>query len=677
MDNGETKCPALQFDISFSVNKRSLLDRVKGNEGKTVHILENIKGSFESGELIALMGASGGGKTTLMDILACRKSVGNIEGTVLYHGVPKKKLTNQEAGYVFQSDVALANLTVKETIIYQIKLRIAGLKDDQIDELAEQLMEDMMISHCANNRVGDAMIRGISGGELRRLSIVQDLVNNPNFLFLDEPTSGLDSKASFEVVSILKRLAKSRNQVIVLTIHQPSSQTFALFDKLLLISKSYSPVLGKKVGKVAYFGAVNQVASYFANHLGLPCPPEKNIADHILDAYEPTKGQKLFQQSGVTSTMSTVGLTSEQIIIKNDDDEDNNINNNNNNDNNTVTFELNLADKFEEYLAENNIIQNDLKNYKKEKIKHSHSEEELKERESEEKTPPTSSYPTSTFNQLCVLLERTTVDTVRTPNFVLTRLFKPHFIGAIISSIYFRLDYSPLAVQNRISGVFFVLLTTFMLSSGLQPVFILDRPITIREKASKLYGPFVHLLTTLSVVLPLEVFNGTLFITYLNWITNLFPTAAGFFKFMLLYLLLTVLMDVYSLLIGAVSSSAEAAAVLSPVIFLFFLIVCGFFVLTEALPVWWRWAKWISPYYYALASSLHNQFNDVTWNCTREINSTIANCTFPSGNELLTFYGISLTEGTYWAYNAALVGYIALCFILLFIALKFIKWDRR
>jgi ATP-binding cassette, subfamily G (WHITE), member 2 len=125
-----------------------------------------------------------------------------------------------------------------------------------------------------NSKVGDSMVRGISGGEMRRLSVAQELLCDPKVLFLDECTSGLDTMSAYRMIKLLKRVALQRSTAVVCSIHQPSSQIFFAFDRLLLLTKN-----SESIGELAFFGPVDALAPY-VDKLGYPCPTNINIADH-------------------------------------------------------------------------------------------------------------------------------------------------------------------------------------------------------------------------------------------------------------------------------------------------------------------------------------------------------------------------------------------------------------
>lgn len=613
---------SLIFDnLSYSVEKEQRFSTCRRKDKVIVPLLEGISGVAKAGEMIALMGTSGAGKTTLLDLLACRKDSGIKTGRVLYNGEPKRVLTNVEAGYVLQADVALPNLTVEETLMYAARLRMNIPKEEMQDKV-DTVMRELQIDHCAKSKVGSTMVRGISGGELRRVSIAQDLLNDPQYLFLDEPTSGLDSSSSFEVASVLSRLAKARNQIIICSIHQPSPQVFALFDKVLLISKSFTGPT--PVGRMVYFGPTNQVENYFDKYLGLPLPPSMNLADHIIDMAQ-------------ASSRAARGLKTNEAPVDSDQDSEVEI------EVRPPQKDLNpaLLQDFCKKYQESPEAQNTTKLIADAEAAAAPMVAASLDNQHKKKhhfRQPEGKYPTSLWNQFRVLAGRYWLDTLRDPVFVPSRIMPKHFVGAILCIVYERIGYASIDIQNRISVVFFILLLSFMQGNALAPVFIINRPVAARERGSKLYGAGVLLLSCLASIIPVDVINSLIFMTYVYWILNLNATAGAFFKWVLLNQLMTVFMDLYALAVGAFSSSAEMAAATLPLPFVLFMLFGGFFILVEALPVWLQWPIWLSPFYYALAAALDNEFHDVTFPCNITGNCT----TYRSGNELLEFYGMKL-----------------------------------
>ncbi|KAH0559401.1 hypothetical protein GP486_004086, partial [Trichoglossum hirsutum] len=239
-------------------------------------ILSGVLGVAHPGQLTAIMGASGAGKTTFLDILARKNKRGIVEGDFYVNG---EKVSDNEyrsvIGFVDQEDTMLPTLTVHETILNSALLRLPrdmGLtaKEQRVYEVEKQLG----ILHIKNQVIGseEGNGRGISGGEKRRVGIACELVTSPSILFLDEPTSGLDAFNAFNVVECLVNLAKNYNRTVIFTIHQPRSNIVALFDHLVLLAK----------GRLVYSGELSQCQSYF-DHIGYSCPPGFNIADYLVD----------------------------------------------------------------------------------------------------------------------------------------------------------------------------------------------------------------------------------------------------------------------------------------------------------------------------------------------------------------------------------------------------------
>jgi ABC-type multidrug transport system ATPase subunit len=256
---------------------KNLTYSVKTADGDRI-LLDNVQGYVKPGTLGALMGSSGAGKTTLLDVLAQRKTSGTIRGSVLVDGHPLPISFQRSAGYVEQLDIHEPYATVREALEFSALLRQS--RDTPTEEKLRyvdtivDLLELNDLEHTLIGRPG----AGLSVEQRKRLTIGVELVAKPSILiFLDEPTSGLDGQAAYNTVRFLRKLAEA-GQAILVTIHQPSAQLFAQFDKLLLLAAG---------GKTVYFGDIgpnaNTVKEYFGRY-GAPCPPEANPAEYIIDA---------------------------------------------------------------------------------------------------------------------------------------------------------------------------------------------------------------------------------------------------------------------------------------------------------------------------------------------------------------------------------------------------------
>ncbi|KAK1304564.1 ABC transporter G family member 11 [Acorus calamus] len=258
-------------DVSARLTWKDLTVTVTLNNGETQRVLEGLTGYAEPGSLTALMGPSGSGKSTLLDALSSRLATNAfLSGTILLNG-RKTKLSFGAAAYVTQDDNLIGTLTVRETIMYSARLRLPDkMPLSEKKALVEGTIIEMGLQDCADTVIGNWHLRGISGGEKRRVSIALEILMRPRLLFLDEPTSGLDSASAFFVTQTLRCLSRDGRTVIA-SIHQPSSEVFELFDRLYLLSG----------GKTVYFGQASDAYEFFAQ-AGFPCPALRNPSDHFL-----------------------------------------------------------------------------------------------------------------------------------------------------------------------------------------------------------------------------------------------------------------------------------------------------------------------------------------------------------------------------------------------------------
>lgn len=239
-------------------------------------ILTSSSGYVESGQVLALMGPSGSGKTTLLNVLAHRAAASKAEvrGKVMVDGqqVSRTQLRNLSS-YVEQEDALIGSLTVRETVDFAAKLALgSGMTATERRQRVASLIDSFGLQNQANTIVGTPLQKGISGGQKRRLGVASQLVTSPKILFLDEPTSGLDSAASREVMSYISDVARQHSIIVIASIHQPSAATFALFDRVLLLS----------AGKTCFFGYTEQTSAYF-DKIGQPIPVRTNPAEYLLD----------------------------------------------------------------------------------------------------------------------------------------------------------------------------------------------------------------------------------------------------------------------------------------------------------------------------------------------------------------------------------------------------------
>ncbi|KAL6007784.1 ABC transporter G member 25 [Asimina triloba] len=235
-------------------------------------ILNGITGMASPGEILAILGPSGSGKSTLLNVLAGRIHHSCYTGSVRANGRPLTKSITRRTGFVTQDDILYPHLTVKETLVFCSLLRLPdSLSKKEKVRVAESVISELGLGKCENTIVGNAFVRGVSGGERKRVSIAHEMLVDPSLLLLDEPTSGLDSTAAYRLVSTLGGLAK-KGKTVITSMHQPSSRVYQMFDAVLLLSE----------GRCLYFGKGSDAMDYYASVGFRPSFP-MNPADFMLD----------------------------------------------------------------------------------------------------------------------------------------------------------------------------------------------------------------------------------------------------------------------------------------------------------------------------------------------------------------------------------------------------------
>jgi len=256
--------------------------------------LDNVWGEVPERQTTAIMGPSGAGKTSLLNILAGRAASRGrvkIEADVRLNNFavdPTNITVRKHIAFVAQDDSLQVTSTPREAIYFSAKLRSPrSTTEGNLKKLVEKMLHELGLEHCADTYVGGPLLKGISGGERKRTSVGVELVVRPAMVFLDEPTSGLDSFSAVQLCQVLKKVANAGSSVLF-TIHQPASEIFNSFDSLILLNK----------GRVMYNGPVPDVGDYFEAR-GHPLPKAYNPADWIMNVaqsipFDELKEKKFF-----------------------------------------------------------------------------------------------------------------------------------------------------------------------------------------------------------------------------------------------------------------------------------------------------------------------------------------------------------------------------------------------
>ncbi|KAJ1701290.1 hypothetical protein LUZ63_001069 [Rhynchospora breviuscula] len=267
-------------------------------------ILDSVSGEAREGEILAILGPSGSGKSSLIDALANRIARKSLDGLITLNG---EKIDNEEklkaiSAYVMQEDLLYPMLTVQENLMFSAELRLPqSVSRSKKRERVREVIELLGLGLVASTIIGDEGKRGVSGGERRRVSIGVDIVHDPTILFWDEPTSGLDSTSAFMVVKVLQDIAR-RGSIVIMSIHQPSSRILGLLDHVLFLCK----------GTTVFDGSPASLPLFFSE-FGRSIPEDQNRAEFVLDLIHELQSVWILTRRSFVNTLRTPQLFMTQL----------------------------------------------------------------------------------------------------------------------------------------------------------------------------------------------------------------------------------------------------------------------------------------------------------------------------------------------------------------------------
>ncbi len=523
---------SVKIDVSpggIATLKKSLRRKGPGQEKEFKTILNEVSATMPSGSLTAILGSSGSGKTTMLNTLAYRMGGGRLKttGDTLYNGNPKS--SSIRSAYVMQQDVLLPTLTVRETLLYAAELRLPPpTSSEERRQVVEDVILELGLKECANTRIGNNVHKGCSGGEKRRTSLGVQMLANPSVLFLDEVTTGLDATSAFQLIRTLKTLA-AKGRTIVVTIHQPRSEIWGLFDRLILLTGG-SPI---------YSGPLGDCLPYFDN-LGYGLPAFVNPAEHLIDLAAVDNRSTELEATSLTRVegMKQAWRVSESRFSQAVDEKD-----------------LSLVD--------------DLANVK------------------------SKSQKSTLMRQVKVLTTRTMKVTYRDPMGMAGSLLEATSMAIITGWIFLHLDGSLQGIRSKegalytaasFQGYLILLFETYRLTIDIQ---LFDR-----EYGEGVVGiPAFLISRRLARVFIEDVPVPLIFSVIYYFMAGFRPLASQFFTFFAITLLCQYIAVTLATLCVAVSRNFAGASLIANMAYTIQSLACGYFVQSNQIPVYVRWFK--------------------------------------------------------------------------------------
>ncbi|XP_050239632.1 pleiotropic drug resistance protein 3-like isoform X3 [Quercus robur] len=527
--------------------------REMGFSQKKLQLLRDITGAFRPGILTALMGVSGAGKTTLMDVLSGRKTGGTIEGDIRIGGYPKvQKTFARISGYCEQNDIHSPRITVKESVTYSAWLRLPPeIDSDTKARFVEEIIVTIELDGIKDSLVGIPGQSGLSTEQRKRLTIAVELVSNPSIIFMDEPTSGLDARAAAIVMRAVKNVV-STGRTTVCTIHQPSIDIFEAFDELILM---------KTGGQIIYSGILGHHSSklieYFEGIAGVP---------KIKNNYNPATWM--------------LEVTS-------------------------ASVEADLDIDFSRIYKDSPLHRDTIE------LVRQLSEPQPGSRDLHFPTP----YAQSGWVQFMACLWKQHLSYWRSPEYNLARLLFIIAAALLFGAVFWQKGKEINTEQDlfNIFGSMYMAVIFLGLNncSTVLPHVATERTVLYREKFAGMYSPNAYSFAQVIMEIPYVILQTILYVALTYPAIGFYWSAYKVFWYFYATFC-TILYYVYlGMLLVSMSKSIDVASILAVAIYTIFNIFSGFLMPGPKIPKWWVWCYWICPTSWSLNGLLTSQYGDI------------------------------------------------------------------
>ncbi|CAF2413676.1 unnamed protein product [Rotaria sp. Silwood2] len=555
--------------INYTVSSKGFVLCLKP---KKKQILYNLAGIFKPG-MNAILGPTGSGKSSVLDILAGRKDRRGLTGEVLIDGEPQMHDFKYHAGYVVQDDMVSGTLTVRENLAFSANVRLPrNISSKEKIAIVNRVIRQLGLEKCADSRVGTETSRGVSGGERKRTNIGMELVLSPTVLFLDEPTTGLDSSTANSVIECLDELSK-KGHTIIFSIHQPRYSIFKLFANLFLIA----------AGHCIYHGPASDVLSFFTS-AGFTCEEHDNPADFILDICQ---GIRWTSQAIIGNEIEGEGQKKDKIARHLHD----------------IYIQSPTYSSINQQIVNASIASN------------------------EEKTAQPKSVSRSALIKMLYVSQRTLRKSFRNPTLMIMQTIVPICLAIFIGFLYFNTNRTlENGIKNRFGAIFFIVSNQVFLNLSALELFIKDRTLFIHENASGYYSTLIYFISKLLCdILPLRSIPSVLFSLIAYFMIQFQRTVTKFLIFLLTIFMTAICSASICFFISASLESFGLANLVTAAYCVAMLVFTGYLLDVTTTIEFLAWIKWVSIFRYASNAITVNEFTDLKLCQTNNTNICLIN----------------------------------------------------
>ncbi|XP_059642942.1 pleiotropic drug resistance protein 1-like isoform X2 [Cornus florida] len=538
-------------DIKYSVDMPQEMKN-EGAEDRLV-LLNSVSGAFRPGVLTALMGVSGAGKTTLMDVLAGRKTGGYIEGDITVSGYPKRQDTFARiSGYCEQNDIHSPHVTVHESLLYSAWLRLSSNVNSETRKMfVEEVMELVELAPIRGALVGLPGVSGLSTEQRKRLTIAVELVANPSIIFMDEPTSGLDARAAAIVMRTVRNTVDT-GRTVVCTIHQPSIDIFEAFDELFLM---------KRGGQEIYVG------------------PLGHHSCHLIKYFEGTEGvSKIKDGYNPATWMLEVTASAQETALG---------------------MDFTDVYKNSELYRRNKALIKELST----------------PRPGSEDLYFHTQYSQPFFIQCMACLWKQHWSYWRNPPYTAVRLLFTTGIALMFGTIFWDLGSKKSRTQDLSNAMGSMYAAVVFLgiqnASSVQPVVAVERTVFYRERAAGMYSALPYAFAQVLIELPYIFVQAMVYGVIVYAMIGFEWTVAKFFWYLFFMYFTLLYFTFYGMMTVAVTPNQHVASIIAAAFYGLWNLFSGFIIPRPRIPVWWRWYYWACPVAWTLYGLVTSQFGDM------------------------------------------------------------------
>ncbi|XP_067902602.1 broad substrate specificity ATP-binding cassette transporter ABCG2-like [Heterodontus francisci] len=597
-------------------------------------ILCDINGILGPG-MNAILGPTGSGKSSLLDILAARKDPSGLKGQVLIDGAPQPSNFKCISGYVVQDDVVMGTLTVRENLQFSAALRLPrSIRNREKNKRIDQIIKELGLTKVADSKIGTLFIRGVSGGERKRTNIGMELIIDPSVLFLDEPTTGLDASTALAVLMLLQRMSRN-GKTIIFSIHQPRYSIFKLFSSLTLLAN----------GRLVFHGPASEALNYFSA-IGYSCEPFNNPADFFLDIIN--------GDSTAVSAHKAANLDPEMAL-----------------DVSALNKGTTIAEKLVEEYSKST--------YYSEMLSKLTTLSQGKSRDS----MPVSiriTYATSFCHQLKWVTKRSFKNLLRNPQASIAQLLVSLILGLIVGAIFFGVQNDTTGLQNRVGAMFFLTTNQCFSSLSVIDLFITEKKIFIHEYISGYYRITAYFIAKVLVdLIPMRATPAIVLTITTYFLIGFRLQPSAFFITMLTLAQVSVTAACLGLSVATGQSIIAVANLSITVIFVLMIIFSGLLVNLPSVANWLSWLKYFSIPRYGLTALQVNEFLGLNFCNSSESTLSVSNCSVPpeimtcTGEQYLARQGIEASVWGLWQNHVALALMMTIFLMISYTKLRFMQ----